>query len=83
MTWEENEWEGGGGELLSLLIQNVLLIISIFVKHLYHSFLIDTALMFVQAAFFVITMILAYRADRFWVGAVAFIILFLHIVVYA
>jgi hypothetical protein len=73
------EWRADRGMLFSLLSQNVLLLLAVGVTASVHrGFELETILLAAQTAFFVLTALLAHRADRLWPVPLSILLVFLH-----
>jgi len=77
------DWETDRGMLLSLLAQNILLLIAIFVSILYKRwFYADTFLLALQIILFILTVGKLNKTGRLWPLPLACLITTLHIITY-
>jgi hypothetical protein len=77
------DWKTDRGMLFSLLAQNMLLLVAIFVSMLYRrAFFLDAVLLAVQVVLFILTTLQAYRSGRMWSLPIAILIVLLHFIVF-
>jgi len=77
------DWKTDRGMLFSLLAQNILLLVAIFVSLLYRrAFFFDAILLAVQVVLFVLTAIQSHRSGRMWSLPIAILIVLLHFIVF-
>jgi hypothetical protein len=77
------DWKTDRGMLLSLLAQNILLLVAIFVSMLYRrAFFFDAVLLAVQVVLFILTAMQSHRSGRMWSLPIAILIVLLHFIVF-